>query len=55
MNIVGSLDWQDCDTCCHRRENEGGCEPLDECGDSILEIDFDFDFVICNRHELEKP
>ena len=50
-NIIADIDWLACDDCKHCREDCGGCDPLDNNGVGIFEIDTETECVTCVRFE----
>lgn len=36
---IGSLDWDDCNTCLHSDEDEGGCDVPDVTWEASISID----------------
>lgn len=48
--VVGSFDWEACDTCKHSLE-EGGCELEPDWSD--FSHSEGWDFIVCTRYEPE--
>lgn len=52
--VVGNIDWGACDRCRHFRHDVGGCNPLEETADIIVN-DLVAETVECERFEEVKP
>ena len=50
-NIIAYIEWLACDDCKHCREDCRGCDPLDNNGVGIFEIDTEDECVRCVRFE----